>query len=281
MPKQSLTGVSRILAIASGKGGVGKTTVAVNLALGLQALGLRVGIFDADIFGPNVPLMLGVHRRAAYKGYVPVVRRSGAKPYIPPLERYGLRVMSIGLIVSEHEVINPSAEVAGQVVVQTLRDVLWGDLDVLLIDLPPSAGQPQQDLVARVQMDGVVIVTTPQDLSLLDSSRSLQMYAQAGVPIVGLVENMSYFICPHCGERHEIFQHSENWRPAALHDAPVLGRIPLTAEISRSITREHPLMADAVHTDAEKAQAEAFMEIARKVQSRLKTHGTSNVKRDL
>jgi ATP-binding protein involved in chromosome partitioning len=189
--------------------------------------------------------------------------------------------MSTGLIVSEAEVINPSAEVAGQVVVQTLRDVQWGELDILVIDLPPSAGQPQQDLVARVQIDGVVIVTTPQDLSLLDSSRALQMYAQAGVPVVGLVENMSYFVCPHCGERHEIFQHTESWRPAALTDAPVLGRIPLTAEISRSITREHPLMAGAVQTAAEKAQAAVFVEIARAVQNWQRVHGTSTVKRDL
>jgi len=267
--KHPIPGVSHTLAVASGKGGVGKTTVTVNLALGLQALGLRVGIFDADIFGPNVPLMLGVHRKAAYQGYVPVVRRSEARPYIPPLDRYGLRVMSMGLIVSEDQVINPSAEVAGQVVVRTLRDALWGELDILLIDLPPSADQPQQDLVAHIKMDGAVIVTTPQDLSLLDSSRSLQMYAQAGVPIIGLVENMSYFVCPHCGERHEIFQHTENWRPAVLNDAPLLGRIPLTAEISKGITREHPLMADASHTGAGQAQAEAFMGIARNVKDRL------------
>jgi ATP-binding protein involved in chromosome partitioning len=274
--KHPIPNVSHTLAVASGKGGVGKTTVTVNLALGLRALGLRVGIFDADIFGPNVPLMLGVHRKAAYQGYVPVVRHAESRPYIPPLERYGLRVMSMGLVISEDQVINPSAEVAGQVVVQTLRDVLWGELDVLLIDLPPSAGQPQQDLVTRVEIGGAVIVTTPQDLSLLDSSRSLQMYTQAGVPIIGLVENMSYFICPHCGERHEIFQHSENWRPAALNSAPLLGRIPLTAEISRGITREHPLMADAARNGAEKAQVEAFMQIARNVQARLQSRNDRN-----
>jgi ATP-binding protein involved in chromosome partitioning len=259
-----------VLAVASGKGGVGKTTVTVNVALGLQALGLRAGIFDADVFGPNVPLMLGVHRRVAGGGFVPAARYREAAPYIQPLERYGLKVMSMGLVISEDQVINPLADVAGLIVVQTLRDVLWGELDVLLLDLPPSAGQPQQEVLARVKVDGAVIVTTPQDLSLLDSSRSLQMYAQAGVPILGLVENMSYFVCPNCGERHEIFQNTPGWRPAALEGVPVLGRIPLTVEISRGITREHPLMAGADGRDgAERVQREAFLEIARAVRERI------------
>jgi ATP-binding protein involved in chromosome partitioning len=276
-PIQALPSIRHTLAIASGKGGVGKTTVTVNLALALQSLGARVGVFDADVFGPNVPLMLGIHRRKPGRGFVPVARRRGAAPYIQPLKRYGLRIMSMGLIVSEDQVINPMAEVVGQVVVETLRSVLWGPLDCLLIDLPPSAGQPQQGLMERVKLDGVVIVTTPQDLSLLDSSRSLSMYAQAGTPVLGLVENMSYFICPGCGERHEIFQRSSQWRPAALEAVPVLGRIPLDADISRSINRTHPLMADYAGGGAtgmagapnESAQAEAFLAIARSVLARL------------
>jgi ATP-binding protein involved in chromosome partitioning len=273
MPKQSLPGIARTLAVASGKGGVGKTTVTVNLALALRALGARVGIFDADIYGPNVPLMLGIHRRKAGKGLVPIARRKGAEPYIEPLERYGLKIMSVGLIVAEDEVVNPLAETVGWIVVQTLRDMRWGLLDYLLIDLPPSAGQPQQGLLDNVQMDGVIIVTTPRDLSLLDSSRSLRMYEKAGVPVIGLVENMSYFICPHCGERHEIFQHSERWRLEALNGVPVLGRIAMAAEISKGIDREHPLMADFAPGDArpraEAAQAEAFLAIAQAVQEKL------------
>ena len=259
---QPLPGIRRVLAVASGKGGVGKTTVTVNVALALRALGARVGLFDADIFGPNVPLMLGVHRRKAGGGYVPIARRKNAAPYIPPLERFGLRLMSMGLVIAEDQVINPLAETVGQIVVQTLRDVLWGELDYLLIDLPPSAGEPQQGLLKNVKMDGVLIVTTPQDLSLLDASRSLTMFAQAGVPVLGLIENMSYFICPNCETRHEIFAHSQRWRPEALKAVPVLGRIPLTPEISRSIDATHPLMADhGIAND----EAAPFLDIAQAV----------------
>ena len=271
--KRRLPNVEHVLAVASGKGGVGKTTVTVNLALALRALGAKVGIFDADIFGPNVPLMLGVHRRKAGHGMVPIARHKDALPYIPPLERFGLKVMSMGLIVAEDQVINPLAEVAGQVVVETLRSVMWDSLDYLLLDLPPSAGQPQQGLLDNLALDGVLIVTTPQDLSLLDASRSLLRYGEAGVPILGLVENMSYFICPGCGQRHEIFQHSAQWRPEALQSVPVLGRVPLTAEISRGIDRNHPLMAGfepgAAQAGGDGAQAEAFMSIARAVRDRL------------
>jgi ATP-binding protein involved in chromosome partitioning len=273
--RSALPDVTRVIAVASGKGGVGKTTVSVNLALALQGLGASVGIFDADIFGPNVPLMLGIHRRKAGGGFVPIARQRGAGPYIEPLERYGLRVMSMGFVIAEDQVINPLAEVVGKVVVETLSSVKWGALDWLLIDLPPSAGQPQQDLLERVKMDGVVIVTTPQDLSLLDASRSLLMYEQAGVPVLGLVENMSYFICPGCGERHEIFQHSNRWRPEALQTAPMLGRVPLAGDISRGIDRTHPLMAGysaetgGTRGPAESAQAAAFFEIARALTQRL------------
>jgi ATP-binding protein involved in chromosome partitioning len=273
--KRALNGVRRTLAIASGKGGVGKTTVTVNLALALRARGARVGIFDADIFGPNVPLMLGIHRRQAGGGFVPIARRRAAPAYIQPLERYGLQVMSMGLVVAEDQLINPLAETVGQIVVETLRSTLWGELDYLLIDLPPSAGQPQQDLVGRVAIDGVVVVTTPQDLSLLDSSRSLRLFHDAGAPVLGLVENMSYFVCPTCGDRHEIFQHSDRWRPEALQDVPVLGRLPLTAAISRGIDRKHPMMAGAEgaengeRTAADLAETQAFIDIAEAVTAAL------------
>jgi ATP-binding protein involved in chromosome partitioning len=259
----SLAGVKRVLVVASGKGGVGKTTVTVNLALALQRAGARVGIFDADIYGPNVPLMLGIHRRTASQGFVPVVRSSSALPYVKPLERFGIQLMSVGLLMAEDQVINPPADAVGQLVVQTLKDVIWGELDYLLIDLPPSAGQPQEDLVNRVLINGVVIVTTPQDLSLLDASRSHQMFLQAGVPILGVVENMSYFVCPNCEERHEIFQHSERWQPPALKETPIIGRIPLTPEISKAINRADPLM----HGEPDGVHAQAFMEVAAVLQA--------------
>ncbi|HEX6383050.1 MAG TPA: Mrp/NBP35 family ATP-binding protein [Anaerolineae bacterium] len=270
LQKINLPGVRHVVAVASGKGGVGKTTVTVNLALALQRLGARVGIFDADIYGPNVPLMLGVHRRKASSGYVPLARPKTALPYIKPLERFGLKTMSAGLVVAEDEVINPPlGSSIGQLVVQTLKDVLWGELDYLLVDLPPSAGQPQGDLIEFVPMKGVVIVTTPQDLSLLDASRSLQLFRDNGVPVLGLVENMSYFICPNCDERHEIFQRSERWRPPALDDAPLLGRIPLTPAISRGINKADPLM----HDNPDSPQAKAFLEIAAGLRQRIDEAG--------
>ena len=269
LQKINLPGVRHVVAVASGKGGVGKTTVTVNLALALQRLGARVGVFDADIYGPNVPIMLGIHRRKASSGYVALARPKTALPYIEPLERFGLKVMSAGLLVAENEVINPPlGSSVGQLVVQTLKDIIWADVDYLLLDLPPSAGQPQADLIKFVPMKGVVIVTTPQDLSLLDASRSLQMFRDNGVPVLGVVENMSYFICPTCGERHEIFQRSERWRPPALEGTRLLGRIPLTPAISRSINKADPL----VHGDPHSSQAQAFLEIAARLRERVE-HG--------
>ena len=258
MSQHLLPTVRHVIAIASGKGGVGKTTVTVNLALALQQQGARVAIFDADIYGPNVPLMLGIHQRKKSNAFVPVVRRAAAQPYIQPLERFGLKVMSVGLLLAEGQVINPPAAAVGQLVVQTLRDVVWGELDYLLIDLPPSAGQPQADLLQARVIEGVVIVTTPQDLSLLDAGRSLQMFREAGVPILGLVENMSYFICPNCQEKHEIFQRSSRWRPETLADTEIIGRVPLTAVISTGINQASPLM----QADPTSLVAQAFLETA-------------------
>ena len=229
--KQHLPNTQYIVAIASGKGGVGKTTVTVNLALALQQQGLRVGIFDADIYGPNVPAMLGVHRKKTGQGFVPIYRSPNAKPYIQPLNRYGVKVMSTGLLLGESQAINPPADQVGQLVLRTLKDVMWGALDVLLLDLPPSAGQPQEDLVTTLAIRGAVLVTTPQDMSLLDAGRSWQMFDNAGIPILGIVENMSYFICPHCDEKHEIF--APKAKPETLKNSPLLGKIPLNPAISK------------------------------------------------
>jgi ATP-binding protein involved in chromosome partitioning len=261
---QPIEGVDRTLAIASGKGGVGKTTVTVNLALALAQGGARVGIFDADIYGPNIPLMLGIRQTKTAPGLLPVAR-ADRTPYIPPVERFGLKVMSIGLLVAEADTVMPDPRFAGRIVSQTLQDVRWGQLDHLLIDLPPGTGEPQQSLVDVVALDGAVVVTTPQDLSLLDAGRSLGLFRKAGVPILGVIENMSYLVCPHCGERIEVFHRSERqWR---LADASpeLLGRVPMDLAISRGIDSGHPLLQDA--PDA--TQASDFRAIAERIAQKL------------
>jgi ATP-binding protein involved in chromosome partitioning len=257
LPKIKLEGVKRLIAVASGKGGVGKTTVAVNLSLALGRLGARVGLFDADLYGPNVPLMLGVRRKESARGFIPVARAS-REPYIPPLERYGLKTMSIGLVMGEKTPIIPDSVLAGEVIRQTLRDVLWGELDYLLIDLPPGTGEPQQTLLKSIQVDAALIVTTPQDLSLLDAGRSLGLFQQAGVAILGVVENMSYLHCPHCGETIEVFHHSRRDWAIAGQEIEVLGRIPMDIAISRGIHAGHPL----VQAVPEGREAKVFLEIA-------------------
>jgi ATP-binding protein involved in chromosome partitioning len=267
MTKTRIAQVSHVLAIASGKGGVGKTTVSVNLALALAAAGARVGLFDADIYGPNVPLMLGVRRRESARGLLPIAR-AAREPYIPPLDRYGLKVMSIGLLVGEGDAVMPDPHDAGRIVTQTLRDVVWGQLDYLLIDLPPGTGEPQHSLVRQFAIDGAVVVTTPQDLSLLDASRSLGLFRQAGVPILGVIENMSYFTCPHCGERIEVFHHSGRRWAIQGDELELLGQIPMDAAISRAIDAGHPLVQAA----PDSADAQAFRAIAAKVAAALARH---------
>jgi ATP-binding protein involved in chromosome partitioning len=248
------------LAIASGKGGVGKTTVAVNLALALRQAGARVGLYDADLYGPNVPLMLGVRRKQTVDGWVPVYRAS-TDPYIQPLDRFGLRVMSIGFVMSDADAIAPDPRVAGDIIRQTLQDVMWGDLDFLLIDLPPDTGEPQQTLLHTLHIDGVLIVTTPQDLSLMDASRSLGLFQRADVPILGVIENMSYLNCPHCGKPVQVFHRSDRAWGVQDEGLPLLGRVPMDVAISRGIDAGHPL----VQAVPDSLQAMAFREIASKV----------------
>jgi ATP-binding protein involved in chromosome partitioning len=264
---QRIAGIGRMLLVASGKGGVGKTTVTVNLALALAARGARVGLFDADIYGPNVPLMLGVRRRAAAdpRATLAVARAEERPPFIPPLERFGLKVMSIGLLVGEGDTVLPDSRFAGGIVAQTLRDVQWGELDYLVVDLPPGTGEPQQSLVERYSFDGALIVTTPQDLSLLDASRSLGLYQQAGIAVLGAVENMSYLICPHCGERVEVFVRSGRSWAIQGEDVELLGRVPMALDISRAIERGHPLL----EADPSAGVSAVFLAIAARVAEKL------------
>jgi ATP-binding protein involved in chromosome partitioning len=261
---QPIVGVARTLAIASGKGGVGKTTVTVNLALALAQAGAQVGVFDADIYGPNIPLMLGIRRTKTATGMLPIAR-ADRTPYIEPLQRFGLKIMSIGLLIGEADTVMPDPRFAGRIVSQTIQDVRWGQLDYLLIDLPPGTGEPQQSLVDVVTIGGAVVVTTPQDLSLLDAGRSLGLFRQASVPILGVIENMSYLICPHCGERIEVFHRSERRWQVADEALELLGRIPMGLAISRAIDAGHPLLQDA--PDA--AEAALFRAIAQRIRQKL------------
>jgi len=258
--KLSLPGVKHLLTVASGKGGVGKTTVSVNLALALQQAGYRVGLFDADLYGPNVPIMLGVRRTAPTKGYIPVARRERAA-YVPPLERFGIKVMSIGLLVGEKDTLLPDSRFAGHIIRQTLQDVQWGELDYLLVDFPPGSGEPQQSLLKTIPFNGAIIVTTPQDLSLMDAGRSLGLFRQNNIPILGLVENMSYLICPHCGESVEVFHRSRHDWAVEDQSIELLGRVPMDIAISRGIDKGHPLMQDT----PDSTQTTAFREIADRV----------------
>lgn len=204
VPKRGVSGVSRILAVASGKGGVGKSTTAVNLALALHGLGRRVAILDADVYGPNIPMLLGVRRRENVDERDAMVRLGSATlepPRHQPFPRHGLSIFSLAFLVGENQDVLPgNAPVAGVLVERLLFDTDWGEQDYLIVDLPPGTGEPQSTLVARVSLTGVVLVMTPQNTALLDTLRSYQMFSRAGVPILGRIENMGYLICPHCGE---------------------------------------------------------------------------------
>ncbi|HUP26964.1 MAG TPA: P-loop NTPase [Chloroflexia bacterium] len=263
-PPRPVSGVKHVLAVASGKGGVGKTTVTVNLALALSQAGARVGIFDADIYGPNVPVMLGLSRTKPSEGLLTVGRVEN-KPYIEPLERYGLRVMSVGLLVAENETVSPDPNFAGLIVTRTMQDVLWGDLDYLLLDLPPGTGEPQGSILQRIRVDGAVVVTTPQDLSLLDAGRSLGFFHKAKVPILGVVENMSYMVCPECGKAVEVFHRSERQWPPEYGEVELLGRIPMNIDISKGIDSGHPLL----QTSHDTAETRIFLDIAGRLQEKL------------
>src|ERR1700724_1474473 len=192
----AIPGISNIIAVASGKGGVGKSTTCVNLALGLASLGWRVGVLDADIYGPSVPRLLGLKGKPESEG------RS-----IRPLIAYGVKAMSIGFLVDEEEAMIWRGPMVVSAIQQLLRDVLWGELDCLVVDMPPGTGDAQLSLAQNVPLAGAVIVSTPQDLALIDARRGIAMFRKVEVPVLGIVENMSYFLCPHCGGRSDIFAH--------------------------------------------------------------------------
>ncbi|MEZ4521918.1 MAG: Mrp/NBP35 family ATP-binding protein [Thermomicrobiales bacterium] len=270
MDRLKLDNVRHVIAVASGKGGVGKSTVAVNLAVGLAERGLRVGLLDADVHGPNVPLMLGVRRRQDARGwqsFVPLASGSGASSSasMPPLERYGVKVMSIGLLVGEDQTaMLDNVETVGWLVRNLLTLVDWGDLDVLLIDFPPGTSEPQATLLRTVVLDGVLIVVTPQDLARLDSTRALRAFQRSNVPVLGLVENMSYMRCPHCGERIEIFHRTDVERPIST-EVPLLAEIPLDPALSAAGDTGRPVLI----TNPDSVQAEALWGLVDAIRGRL------------
>jgi ATP-binding protein involved in chromosome partitioning len=225
-------GVKHIVAVASGKGGVGKSTTAVNLALGLAANGLSVGLLDADIYGPSMPRMLGVTEKP----------ESTDGKQLKPIERFGLKTMSIGYIVNEDTPMIWRGPMVQSALMQMLRDVTWGDLDVLVVDMPPGTGDAQLTLAQRVALAGAVIVSTPQDIALVDARKGLNMFRKVAVPVLGIVENMSYFLCPKCGERSEIFGHGGAREEADKLGVPFLGEVPLHLDIRTTSDSGHPIV---------------------------------------
>lgn len=222
MSKQSeIPGIAAVIAVASGKGGVGKSTTALNLALGLRDLGLRVGLLDADIYGPSVPRLTGIRGKPQLNGDRKMI----------PLQRFGLAIMSIGFLVEEDTAMIWRGPMVMSAITQMLRDVAWGTLDILVVDMPPGTGDAQLTLAQNVPLKGAIIISTPQDLSLIDARRGLAMFKKVNVPVLGIVENMSYFQCPHCGTRSDIFGHGGARHEAERLGVPFLGEVPLHMSI--------------------------------------------------
>ena len=214
-------GVRAIVAVASGKGGVGKSTVAANLALGMKANGLSVGVLDADIYGPSMPRMLGISGKPT----------TADGKILRPMENYGLKCMSIGFLVPEDTAMIWRGPMVMSALQQMLRDVAWGELDIMIVDMPPGTGDAQLTMAQQVALAGAVIVSTPQDIALIDARKGLNMFQKVNVPVLGIIENMSYFLCPHCGERSDIFSHGGARREAERLGTEFLGEVPLDLAI--------------------------------------------------
>ncbi len=248
-------GIDAVIAVASGKGGVGKSTTAVNLALGLRDLGLKVGVLDADIYGPSMPRLLAIKGRPETLG----------GKILRPMEGYGMKVMSIGFLVEEETPMIWRGPMVMSAITQMLREVEWGKLDVLVVDMPPGTGDAQLTLAQQVPLAGSVIVSTPQDLALIDARRGIAMFRRVDVPVLGLVENMSYFICPKCGERSDIFSHGGARKEAERLGVPFLGEVPLEPVIRETSDAGLPIVA----TQPDSKHAQIYREIARKVHAGL------------
>lgn len=245
--RAQISGVRRILAVASGKGGVGKSTLAVNLALALGSLGNKVGLLDADVYGPSVPLMMGTD----------ATPRAGQDKKIFPVEKYGVQLISMGFFLDDQSPVIWRGPIVMSIVRQFLRDVIWGDLDYLVVDLPPGTGDVALTLAQEVPLDGGIVVTTPQDVALHDVQRGIGMFKQVNVPILGVIENMSYYECPVCHTKEDIFGSGA----AQKTGLDVLGEIPLVEEIRASGDSGKPLLI----SDPEHPAAQEFFRIVRRV----------------
>ena len=250
-----MPGVKAIIAVASGKGGVGKSTTAVNLALALSVGGRSVGILDADIFGPSIPRMLGIPGRPD--------STDGSK--LVPMENHGVKCMSMGFLVDEETPVIWRGPMVMAALEQMMRDVAWGELDVVVVDMPPGTGDTQLTMSQRVPLAGAVIVSTPQDIALADARKGLAMFRKVDVSVLGLIENMSYFVCPHCGERSDIFSHGGARREAERLDTDFLGEIPLDIVVRETSDSGQPIVVS--HPDSPHAQA--YRAIAEKISDKI------------
>src|SRR5687768_20229 len=250
-PDDPVPGVKNVILVMSGKGGVGKSTVATNLALAMKALGLKVGLLDADIYGPSIPTMLGVSGQPMSDG-----------KQIQPLERFGVKLMSIGFLLDD-----PKSAVVWRgpmlhgALLQFLKDVAWGELDVLLLDLPPGTGDIALTLSQKVRSTGAVIVTTPQEVALQDVYKSVSMAQKVGIPVLGVVENESYFVCDGCTKRHEIFGSGGGAKVAAMAHAPLLGQLPIDPAVRAAGDNGIPIVQAAPRS----ATAQAFVAVAERL----------------
>ena len=263
MTPSALEGVKYRIAVASGKGGVGKSTVSTNLALSLRALGYSVGLLDADIYGPSQQMMLGIEGR-------PQIDEHDEK--IMPMERHGIKTMSLGLITDPDTPVIWRGPMVMKAIDQFLTDVKWGTLDFMIIDLPPGTGDAQLTLTQKAGLTGAVVVTTPQDVALIDARKGLAMFRKVNVPVLGIIENMSYYICRHCGEREEIFGHGGGKKTAAMLAVPFLGEVPIDPKVVIGGDTGEPIVASNPDAPASLAFKELARQVVQQVESGMAGH---------